>query len=363
MPTYEKPRASLADLLGAIPQTDAHTVVIAPFMNEAEKSTEQPADQSEDDLVQLAISTPSNSQANTVSSPRPQDKPNEQQESKDLPPQQSYSNTDNTNNTNSPTNNHLSLPPTSYGGYAAMTDLVGIISSPHSNSEMPNPAVAPAAAYGTYTVVGNTTDASPNEAAPQAYGTYATVGTVSDDSSTSDRGSKAKTSPTNAQGMNAEVKKRLKEEQDAAFPFRDWNGEYQQLIEMPQTTSQEKLIRTARLFELVEEFTATVEKLGSIILSEIGLPDEHKRIHAADVGGAAGGEKYFAGGIFFKVVYDINLLYGGDAGAMKAAAHELRGLRSYVRLGHPKISTPLMILMDTRGLRLAAATMVPIGGK
>jgi len=56
-------------------------------------------------------------------------------------------------------------------------------------------------------------------------------------------------------------------------------------------------------------------------------------------------------------------LYAGDAGAMKAAGHELKGLKSYLQLGLPTLRTPLMVLLDTKGTRLIACSKVPIGGE
>lgn len=53
-------------------------------------------------------------------------------------------------------------------------------------------------------------------------------------------------------------------------------------------------------------------------------------------------------------------IYGGDAFCMKAAAHELKGLVSLYHCGVPQLNVPMMCLVDYRGYRLIAMSILPL---
>lgn len=85
-------------------------------------------------------------------------------------------------------------------------------------------------------------------------------------------------------------------------------------------------------------------------------------------GGVAGGEKYLVEGIFFKFAIDAFGVYGGDDFAMKAAGHELNGLKAYHSINHlikaPEgngLHFPFMVLISYRGYRLIATPKLPLG--
>lgn len=84
-----------------------------------------------------------------------------------------------------------------------------------------------------------------------------------------------------------------------------------------------------------------------------------KTIKPVDVGGYAGGEKYITQGILFKFAVDWKGLYGGDEYSMKAASHELTGLMSYYKCAIPGLHYPLMCLIDYKGFRLIAMSILP----
>jgi hypothetical protein len=98
-----------------------------------------------------------------------------------------------------------------------------------------------------------------------------------------------------------------------------------------------------------------------IIINELCLPLEHKSVKPKEVGGIAGGTKYIAQGILFKLVVDEvrthghynklttqRKLYHGDHWAMKAASAELKGVMSYGNCKIPNLVTPLMAIIDYR---------------
>jgi hypothetical protein len=57
-------------------------------------------------------------------------------------------------------------------------------------------------------------------------------------------------------------------------------------------------------------------------------------------------------GIFFKFAIDAFGVYGGDEFAMKAAGHELNGLKAYFNCRVKDLHCPFMLLIDYRGYRL-----------
>lgn len=74
-----------------------------------------------------------------------------------------------------------------------------------------------------------------------------------------------------------------------------------------------------------------------------------------------GGQKYIVHNILFKFAVDYNGLFGNDYAAAKAAGNELRGLISYFNTGISDLNVPLMALVDYRGFRLIAMSILPVG--
>jgi hypothetical protein len=143
---------------------------------------------------------------------------------------------------------------------------------------------------------------------------------------------------------------------------RDWNNEFQILISLPTQSTLERLDRAKQIQLFVQEFTSEVSKIGKVIINEVGKATLNKTYPPVNVGGIAGGEKYLVNNIFFKFALDIYHLYGGTEFAMKAANMELLGLDAYLdaqKVVHG-LRIPLMCLLDYKGYRLAATTVLPI---
>jgi hypothetical protein len=142
----------------------------------------------------------------------------------------------------------------------------------------------------------------------------------------------------------------------------DWNETYQSVVDSLEATtvSQSDFQNDSKLNDLITRFLAVVESEGCKIVDEVDLPDERKTVKPVDVGGVAGGTKYLSKGVFFKFVKDSSGIYGSDARAMKVAGLELMGLRAYQRCHIQGLHFPLMTLLDYRGHRLIASTMLPL---
>lgn len=106
----------------------------------------------------------------------------------------------------------------------------------------------------------------------------------------------------------------------------------------------------------------------------MSLGAQHKTIKPANVGGVAGGEKYIANGILFKFCVDMLIpvpggtpvwMYGGhernDKNAMKAGSLELQGLSNWFAQFIPGLRFPLVALIDYKGYRIIATSMLPVG--
>lgn len=158
-----------------------------------------------------------------------------------------------------------------------------------------------------------------------------------------------------------------------------WNTQFQEALDMDEgKTKWEKLAHLAR------DFVYCSKTYGKIIISEYYLPEEEKTIKSIDAGGVAGGSKYICSNIFFKFALDTDLLenarkakglseqqlpplwmYGGaqgpdDCAAMKGCKNDMIGLMSYYNTSTPGLYFPLMSIIDYRGFRLIAMSILPI---
>eukprot|EP01130_Rhizamoeba_saxonica_P007288 TRINITY_DN2942_c0_g1_i7.p1 TRINITY_DN2942_c0_g1~~TRINITY_DN2942_c0_g1_i7.p1 ORF type:complete len:1220 (-),score=212.02 TRINITY_DN2942_c0_g1_i7:96-3755(-) len=141
----------------------------------------------------------------------------------------------------------------------------------------------------------------------------------------------------------------------------DWNQRFQDILELPQTTTDEVLSRYERLRSLGNDFIHTAKTFGKIIIEEIFVPNEEKTIRPdKQMGGIGGGPKYVYCGILFKYALDWKGIYKGDEWAMKAAGHEYRGCTAFAQCGVDDLHVPLMCIMDYRGFRLIAMSFLPI---
>lgn len=178
----------------------------------------------------------------------------------------------------------------------------------------------------------------------------------------------------------------------AAFAqfHREWNEDFQLAFEQSRRTKDayaRRLELCQRLAHLEATFVRAAETIGQTIVKELKLDDAHKTILPMRKLGVAGGDKYIAAGLFFKLLRDSHALYGADEYAMKAASAELRGFRclhhayaahaveegaehvdeadedtsSPLHRRRSLFSLPLVALVDYRGYRLLVLPVLPIG--
>ena len=153
-----------------------------------------------------------------------------------------------------------------------------------------------------------------------------------------------------------------------APPQGFWNEKFQaalgklRTVQDDGTSTLDAFSRAyAELLNLNQDFIHTAKVFGKIIISEMYLPIDAKTIKPVSVGGVAGGDKYVVHGILFKFAVDAHGLYGGDhVAAGKVAGHELKGLMAYMSCEIPDVNVPLMTLIDYRGFRIIAMSVLPI---
>lgn len=114
------------------------------------------------------------------------------------------------------------------------------------------------------------------------------------------------------------------------------------------------------LISLVEDFLETAQHFGRIIISEVFLPARNKTIKPVSVGGVIGGEKFIVGNVLFKFAIDMGVFDGDHSSAAKVAGLELQGLRAYYGTQTNGLHFPLMAMIDKKGFRLIASSLLPL---
>ena len=147
----------------------------------------------------------------------------------------------------------------------------------------------------------------------------------------------------------------------------DWNRRFQDALAdirslAPNTRQTERKTVYTRLAHLSEDFVYTAETYGKIIISEVFLPPHCKTIPPLHGQGIAGGDKYVVNGIYFKFAVNSNGLYEDDDAAAKVAGHELKTLTQVFNCWIRGLHIPMTALVDYRGYRLIAMSVLPIAG-
>jgi tetratricopeptide (TPR) repeat protein len=152
----------------------------------------------------------------------------------------------------------------------------------------------------------------------------------------------------------------------APKPVRDWNFEYQQLLELPVSSDYEMKQRNDALTSLTSDFMAFASKTCDTLVREILLPNDARTIpQLSQTLGLAGGDKYIWGNCFFKFAKERSTsgnLYGGDAFAAKAASNELRAMNAILDCHIIGLHLPLAAVFHCRGHCILASVKVPIDG-
>lgn len=156
--------------------------------------------------------------------------------------------------------------------------------------------------------------------------------------------------------------------QAAPDDISDFNLMFQRCIQNIRNTpsgplAQETCMENfSSIIRLAEDFVASAKRYGQIIISEVYLNEKNKTIKpSSTVGGVIGGEKFIVHNILFKFAIDSHGIFGGnDEYAAKVAGLELKGLQAFMSTNTPDLCYPLMALIDYKGFRLVASSLLPI---
>ncbi|KAH3765084.1 Histidine kinase A [Pelomyxa schiedti] len=146
----------------------------------------------------------------------------------------------------------------------------------------------------------------------------------------------------------------------------DLNARFQSITErihclkFSEGKFDDKLGINQELSNLASDFIHIARMYGVIIINERYLPVSQKTVKPLSLGGIAGGDKYIVNNILFKFAVDRHGLFSDDWDAAKVAGHELKSLVNIYKEETYGLSLPLMALVDYRGFRLIAMTLLPI---
>lgn len=164
----------------------------------------------------------------------------------------------------------------------------------------------------------------------------------------------------------------------------DSNEWLRRLQERPCTSESEAREASMALGKMARSFINYATTVTTVLSCERGVPEEDRLIKPLDVGGVAGGSKYLAYNIFFKVPVDEHGIYGHEHWALKAAStqptaapmaplaltvspplpvHELRGANYLLACRDPELGIPLMASVTAFGMRIMCTGLLPIGSK
>ncbi|KAJ1373937.1 hypothetical protein KIN20_036498 [Parelaphostrongylus tenuis] len=136
--------------------------------------------------------------------------------------------------------------------------------------------------------------------------------------------------------------------------IRDWNEELQTTHEMPRTSLSERLTRDRSVFKIHGDFINAAIK-GAIAVIEGNVmainPADEPRTHM-----------FIWNNIFFSLGFDVKDHYkelGGDAAALAATSADLQGVRAYAAIDNCKLCTLGMAVIDYRGYRITAQSIIP----
>jgi hypothetical protein len=149
---------------------------------------------------------------------------------------------------------------------------------------------------------------------------------------------------------------------------------FQSTLELAEDNDDAIAHKYQSLSQLSVDFLETVKTYSRLIISEQFLSVHRMTIRPSNVGGTAGGVKYIARGILFKLCNDPYVgggryVYGGNHPlyhlAAKACSHDLKGAAAYFRTWftssrrealhrHDAIRVPIEVIVEYRGYRLTA---------
>ncbi|KAM4726274.1 clustered mitochondria protein homolog [Anableps anableps] len=143
-------------------------------------------------------------------------------------------------------------------------------------------------------------------------------------------------------------------EEQTAGQIRDWNEELQRSRELPRASLQERLHRDKCIFKISSDFVAAAAQGAMSIMEGNVMPlNPAEQSHL---------QIFVWNNLFFSQGFDMSEHYkpvGGDAAAHAAAMCDLRGVQAYASVDTEGLHTLGTAVMDYRGVRVIAQTIVP----
>lgn len=136
--------------------------------------------------------------------------------------------------------------------------------------------------------------------------------------------------------------------------YHDWNEELQSCREHSRATQEDRITRDRGIFRVYADFVEAATR-GAVATVDGNVPPinptEEKKVHM-----------YIYNNIFFSYAVDSRDFFkdiGGDVAAYKSASHDLLGVRAYDRADIEKLYTLATAIVDYRGYRIVAQSIVP----
>lgn len=139
--------------------------------------------------------------------------------------------------------------------------------------------------------------------------------------------------------------------------------EFQAGLAMSEETLDHASAKYARLVDVVRTFEHLASTYAQAIITEHPLSADDRMIKpSGEFGGVAGGPKYLARGLLFKLASEADArIYGSAESARKTAGHELRASSLLHLMQIDGLSSPLQCIVDFAGCRALVSTLIPIG--
>ncbi|VDK32074.1 unnamed protein product [Taenia asiatica] len=147
---------------------------------------------------------------------------------------------------------------------------------------------------------------------------------------------------------------RMAWEENLPGQTRDWNDELQATRELPQNDINEQLMRDRAVFKSNCDFVAASTRAAVNVING--------EIVAINPGEKRKQQMFIWNNMFFSLGFDVKDHYkdlGGNAAAYSATSCDLSGVRAYSTLDQSGLCTLGTALIDYRGYRVTAQTIIP----
>ncbi|XP_055004235.1 clustered mitochondria protein homolog [Boleophthalmus pectinirostris] len=135
---------------------------------------------------------------------------------------------------------------------------------------------------------------------------------------------------------------------------RDWNEELQGSRELSKNTLQDRILREKSIFKTSADFTVAATRGAEFVVDGNAVP--------LNPGEAPHLQMFIWNNMFFSLGFDVSEHFrplGGDTAAHAAALRDLRGTQAYTSLDINGLHTLGTAVIDYRGVRVIAQSIVP----